>query len=56
MAQEEIITHEGQKWRVLSKGITRDDGKTFMHLAHTTNVVTRAKNGNVPVQICDWIG
>lgn len=52
---EPTITLDGQEWRVLSRGVTREDGKTFAHLASTTKVVCNAKNGKVPVQICDWV-
>lgn len=48
-----IIKHDGDTWRILSEGATRD-GKTYCHLASTTRFRAQ-KNGNVPVQMCDWI-
>lgn len=48
-----IIKHDGDTWRVLQRGDSRD-GKTFCHLASTTRGL-RQINGVNPVQICDWI-
>jgi hypothetical protein len=48
------IQHDGDNWNVLSAGVTREDGKTFCHLASTTRFV-RQRNGQRPVQICDWV-
>lgn len=47
------INHDGDTWRILSKGATRD-GKTYCHLASTTRF-QQQKNGKVPVQMGDWI-
>lgn len=47
------IHHDGDTWRLLSEGATRD-GRTYCHLASTTRVCQQ-KNGSVPVQISDWI-
>ena len=48
------IKHEGDVWNLLSEGSTREDGKTYCHLASTTRVV-KQRNGSYPVQIADWI-
>lgn len=50
---EITIKHDGDTWRILSEGTTRD-GKTYCHLASTTRS-RQQRNGAVPVQICDWI-
>lgn len=50
----EQIKYEGDVWNVLSKGTTREDGKTYCHLASTTRFV-KQRNGQRPIQICDWI-
>lgn len=47
------IKHDGDTWRILSEGATRD-GKTYCHLASTTRS-RQQKNGPVPVQMGDWI-
>ena len=51
---EQTIQYEGDTWRVLSRGIAREDGATFCHLASTTRG-RQQRNGWRPVQICDWI-
>ena len=51
---DRFINHDGEIWRILSTGRTREDGKTFCHLAHTISKYTR-KNGFTPKQITDWI-
>lgn len=48
-----IITHEGDTWRILSRGATRN-GKVYCHLASTTRS-RQQRNGEVPVQMADWI-
>lgn len=48
------IQHDGDMWNVLSTGVTREDGKTFCHLASTTRFV-KQRNGQRPVQVCDWV-
>lgn len=48
------IEHDGDIWKILSIGVTREDGKTFCHLASTTRS-RQQRNGSNPVQICDWI-
>ena len=45
---------DGDTWRVMGVGTTRDDGKTLLHLASTTRF-RKQKNGNYPVQITDWV-
>lgn len=50
----EVIEHNGDTWRVLARGATRDDGAVYCHLASTTHFVQQ-RNGQRPVQICDWI-
>lgn len=50
----ETIDHDGDTWRVLSKGVTRADGKTMLHLASTTRS-RQQRNGSCPIQICDWV-
>ena len=47
------VRWEGDTWRVLSTGTTRD-GKTYAHLASSTRG-TLQRNGQNPIQICDWI-
>lgn len=47
------INHDGDTWRVIGIGAT-SDGKTFLHLASTTRF-RKQRNGNCPIQICDWI-
>lgn len=48
------IDHQGDTWRVLSEGASRDDGMTFCHLASTTRFVQQ-RNGPYPIQACDWV-
>lgn len=48
------IQHDGDNWNILATGATREDGKTFCHLASTTRFV-KQRNGQRPVQICDWV-
>lgn len=54
MGIDQIIQHDGDTWRVLSKGVKRDDGKTFCHLASTLRS-RQQRNGTAPIQISDWI-
>lgn len=49
-----IIEHDGDTWKILSYGITRDDGKVFAHLASMTRHTT-TKNGAYPAQMNDWV-
>ena len=49
-----IINYEGDIWRVIGKGVTREDGKTYCHLASTTRF-RHQRNGKCPIQMCDWI-
>ncbi len=51
---EQTIQYEGDTWRVLARGITREDGATFCHLASTSRG-RQQRNGWCPVQMCDWI-
>lgn len=52
--QDKTINYDGDIWRVIGTGRTRDDGKTFCHLASTTRF-RKQKNGDNPIQMCDWI-
>jgi len=47
------IEHDGDTWRLLATGATRD-GRTMCHLASTTRF-TQQRNGAMPIQICDWL-
>lgn len=47
------ITIDGDVWKILGEGATKD-GKTYCHLASTTRF-RKQKNGECPVQMCDWI-
>jgi len=51
---QDVIEHDGDVWVVWGVGRTREDGKTYLHLASTTRFVTQ-KNGKRPIQIGDWI-
>lgn len=48
-----IIEHEGDTWKILSEGASRD-GKVMCHLASTTRE-RQQRNGRYPIQMCDWI-
>lgn len=48
-----VINHDGDAWRILSQGATRDE-KTLCHLASMTRG-SHQKNGWNPVQITDWL-
>ncbi|MDR8093119.1 hypothetical protein KPB05_37315 [Burkholderia gladioli] len=48
-----MIEHEGDVWRVVAEGATRD-GKTYFHLASTTRG-RQQRNGWMPLQIGDWL-
>lgn len=50
----ETIKWAGDTWRVLARGAEDDEGRVYMHLASTTRF-RQQKNGQVPVQIADWI-
>jgi len=51
---QDVIEHDGDVWVVWGVGCTREDGKTYLHLASTTRFLTQ-KNGKRPIQIADWI-
>jgi hypothetical protein len=51
---KEIIEVDGEKWEIISKGVTNDRGLTFCHLIHTTKG-TEQTNGFYPIQINDWV-
>ena len=53
IARDLIIEHEGETWKLLSRGISRN-GKVYCHLASTTRF-TEQRNGRMPMQIGDWI-
>ena len=53
MTTDLIIPHDGDTWRILGQGATRD-GKTYCHLASTTQF-RQQRNGPYPVQVCVWI-
>ena len=48
------VEHDGDTWRVLSAGVERSDGLRLCHLASTTRFLAQ-RNGQRPIQICDWI-
>lgn len=48
------ISHDGDLWEILGQGVTREDGKTYCHLASATRKV-RQRNGLRPIQIADWV-
>ena len=48
------ITHDGDTWRVLGVGVTREDGRTYCHLASTTRFIGQ-RNGQRPIQCAVWI-
>jgi hypothetical protein len=48
------IRWDGDEWRVIARGATREDGATYCHLASTTRAVAQ-RNGSRPAQIADWI-
>lgn len=47
------ISYQGDVWNVVGTG-ARVDGKVYLHLSSTTRF-RQQKNGNNPVQICDWV-
>lgn len=49
------IELEGDTWRVIGVGVTREDGLTYCHLASTTRFVEQ-RNGARPIQIGEWVG
>ena len=53
-AETKTVIHDNDTWTVIGVGVTRDDGKTFCHLASTTRFRSQ-RNGDNPVQICTWI-
>lgn len=53
MGQITQITHDGQVWNVLSRGVERD-GKTYCHLASPLHGQW-SKRGFSPRQMADWI-
>lgn len=48
------IKHDGDYWEIIGKGVTREDGKTYCHIASKTRF-RQQKNGKNPIQMCDWI-
>lgn len=48
------IEVDGDTWKILSLGVTREDGKTIAHLASTTRF-RQQNNGKVPVQRLEWM-
>lgn len=50
----QTIQHDGDAWRVLGTGRTREDGKTYVHLASTTRG-RQQRNGWYPMQMMDWV-
>ena len=53
-SMDKIINHDGDTWSILSTGTTRDDGKTYCHLASTTRS-RQQRNGPNPIQMGDWV-
>lgn len=53
-AGPQLVRHEGDTWRLLSRGASRPDGAVYCHLASATRG-RRQANGWVPLQIGDWI-
>ena len=53
MTTDLIIPHDGDTWRILGQGATRD-GKVYCHLASTTQG-RQQRNGWNPAQIGVWI-
>jgi hypothetical protein len=53
-ANETTIRWDGDEWRVIARGVTRDDGATFCHLGSVTRFVAQ-RNGKRAIQIVDWI-
>ena len=51
---EQTIQHEGDTWRVVGRGVTREDGAVFCHLISTTRG-RQQRNGWCPVQVLDWV-
>lgn len=51
---ESVVAHDGDTWRVLSKGATREDGFVYCHLASLTRSQPQ-RNGDNPIQCGDWI-
>jgi hypothetical protein len=49
----QIITHDGETWRIDAMGVTVD-GKTYCGLTHTTKGFQQ-RNGFRPRMIHDWI-
>ena len=47
------IKHMNDTWKILSVGARRD-GNVYLHLASTTSF-RKQRNGEYPVQICDWL-
>ena len=47
------IKHLNDTWKILSVG-ARKDGRVYLHLASTTTF-RKQRNGECPVQICDWL-
>jgi hypothetical protein len=51
---DQVIEVDGEQWRILGIGVTREDGATYLHLASLTRG-TKQRNGFCPAQICVWL-
>jgi len=55
-----IIEWDNDNWRVIGQGAINssadayDDDLIYVHLASTTRFRCQ-KNGNIAIQICDWV-
>ncbi len=52
--RDQKIAFDGDTWRIAGVGATREDGRTYCHLASETRG-RQQKNGWSPLQIADWI-
>lgn len=48
-----VVRFDSDRWTISGIGHTREDGRTYLHLASVTRGVTQ-RNGFRPVQIADW--
>jgi hypothetical protein len=51
---DDTIEHDGDTWKIIGIGWTRETGVTFLHLASTTRFFAQ-RNGKRPAMIADWI-
>ncbi len=51
---DQVIEMDGEQWRILGVGVTREDGATYLHLASLTRVI-KQRNGDRPIQRCVWL-